>query len=479
MACILALDQGTSSCRSLLIDQEGKIVASAQKEFRQHFPLPGLVEHDAEEIWQCQKATIIEVLSKTKAVVKGIGITNQRETTLIWNKKTGKPLYRAIVWQDRRTAPLCDLMKSDDLEVFFRDRTGLFLDPYFSGTKLHWLLQDVPGAKQEDVIFGTMDTWLVWNLTGGKVHITDRTNASRTLLYNIREKKWDEELAALLQIPLSVLPKVASSSEVYGECVLKELEGVPICGIAGDQQAALFGQKCFAKGDTKCTYGTGCFLLQNIGEKAVIPKEPLLVTIGIDIPGKTDYALEGSVFAGGALVQWLRDQLHLIEKSGDIEKLAASVKDSGGVVFVPAFTGLGAPYWDPYARGAIMGLSRSATDAHIARAGLEGIAYQVSDITDLLHSLNSFKVDGGAANNDLLMQIQADLLQKPIQRMADHEMTALGAAYLAGLAVGFWKNTEEIANLERIDQTFFPKQKRSKERWKKAVACVQEWERMA
>lgn len=463
---ILSLDQGTTSSRALIINKEGKIVEMAQKELTQHYPKPGWVEHDPLEIWHSQEAVMHEVLKKSALSWKdlsAIGITNQRETTIVWDKQTGIPVYPAIVWQDRRTADLCEKLK--EYAPLFRKKTGLILDPYFSGTKLHWILKNI--KPQGDLAFGTVDSFLTWKMTGK--HLTDATNASRTLLYNIYEDKWDEELLSILEIPKEILPEVRSSSEVYGT-----YQGVPLSGIAGDQQAALFGQCCFKEGMGKITYGTGCFILMHTGERPQRSKE-LLTTIACKIGNKLEYALEGSIFIGGAVVQWLRDGLGIIHKSEEIEALAASVPDSQGVVFVPAFTGLGAPYWDPHARGAILGLSRGTTKAHIARAALEGIVYQVADIVDV--NLNEFRVDGGASKNNMLMQMQANLLHVPLVRSSNQEVTALGAAFLAGLAVGFWKDRVELQTLLKQETRFEPQLStdkiiKLKETWKAAVKSV-------
>ncbi|MBS0615557.1 MAG: glycerol kinase GlpK [Verrucomicrobia bacterium] len=486
MKYILALDQGTTSSRSVLISHDGQITDSAQKEFRQIFPQPGWVEHDANEIWSTQLATLQELLAKTKEI-HAIGITNQRETTIVWDKKTGQPICNAIVWQDRRTTDLCKELKS--FEPLFKQKTGLLLDPYFSGTKLHWILQQVPGAKERakkgELAFGTVDTWLVWNLTKGAHHITDVTNASRTLLFNIHTLKWDEELLKILDIPAAILPQVKSSSEIYGTASI--LPGnIPISGIAGDQQAALFGQACLKPGMVKTTYGTGCFLLMNTGDKPVLSKNNLLTTIAYQIGPTLHYALEGSVFIAGAVVQWLRDSLGIIKASSDIEKLARSVQDNGGVYFVPAFTGLGAPHWDPYARGAILGLTRGVSSAHLARAALEGIAFQVCDVIKCMEDdagvpTAEMRVDGGAVRDNLLMQIQADLLQVPVIRPKTTELTALGAGFLAGLATGFWKDMSEITKYWQEDERFLPQMlpenaKRKKGKWKQALKCAQLWE---
>jgi glycerol kinase len=494
MSYILALDQGTTSSRALLIDHEGKVKAKAQKEFQQIFPQPGLVEHDPQQIWSTQLAVAVEVLALSRTSpkeVKAIGITNQRETTLVWDKKTGQPLMNAIVWQDRRTTSFCEELKKQGLEPLFRQKTGLLLDPYFSGTKLHWILKNTPGAleraKKGELAFGTVDSWLLWKLTKGAVHATDKTNASRTLLFNIESQCWDEELLQILGIPSSMLPEVRSCSEVYGftEKDLFSCE-IPIAGIAGDQQASLIGQGCLKEGMVKNTYGTGCFLLMNTGQKPVHSSQKLITTIAYAIKGQTTYALEGSVFIAGAVVQWLRDALGMIKNSSDIETLASSVSSSGGIYFVPAFTGLGAPYWDPYARGTLLGITRGSTSAHIARAALESIAYQVADVLKAMQKdaqirVQELRVDGGAVKNNLLLQFQADLLHVPVIRPDVTELTALGAAYLAGLAIGFWKNQEEILSYWKADKIFQP-QKSEEEmnrlyiKWQKAVDVSRAWE---
>jgi glycerol kinase len=494
MKYILALDQGTTSSRAVLISQEGKIHATAQKEFKQYFPTPGWVEHDPREIWSSQASCMSEVLAKGQVPpdqIAGIGITNQRETTIVWDRKTGKPLMNAIVWQDRRTTEICQDLKGKGLEPLFRQKTGLLLDPYFSGTKLFWILKQIPGAleraKQGDLAFGTVDTWLLWQLTDGACHMTDVTNASRTLLFNIHTLDWDDDLLNILKIPRAILPEVRSSSEIYGKTTTSVLSAsIPICGIAGDQQAALIGQACFSKGMVKTTYGTGCFLLMNTGSQPVISKNNLLTTIAYKIKDELVYALEGSVFIGGAVVQWIRDNLGLIKKSAEIEKLASSVPDSGGVYFVPAFTGLGAPYWDPYARGVIVGLTRGTTAGHIARSALDGIAHQVMDVLkamegDAAISIPEIRVDGGAVQNNLLMQFQADLMGVPVIRPKITELTAYGAAFLAGLAVGIWKDKSETATYWKEDRRFNPsmapdKVHQLRRKWEKAIDCAQTWE---
>lgn len=489
MKYILALDQGTTSSRAVLVEHDGSIKASAQKEFRQIFPNPGWVEHDAEEIWSSQASVMAEVMAKADAKegdIAAIGITNQRETTVVWERSTGKPICNAIVWQDRRTTQFCQDLKAKNLETLFRSRTGLLLDPYFSGTKLHWILNNVPGAleraKHGDLAFGTIDTWLVWKLTNGKKHITDVSNASRTLMFDINKCVWDDELLKILEIPKQILPEVRSSSEVYG----KTSTSIPISGIAGDQQAALFGQSCTKPGMVKATYGTGAFLLMNTGLKTVISKSNLLTTIAYKIDDKLHYALEGSVFICGAAVQWLRDSLGIIKTSSEVETLAASVPDSEGVYFVPAFTGLGAPHWDPYARGVIVGLTRGSTAAHLARAALDGIAFQVADVLKAMEAdsgvkIAELRVDGGAVKDNLLMQFQADLMGVPVIRPKITELTALGAAYLAGLAVKFWKNEEEISSYWKEDRRFEPQMPPNKiyelfRKWNRALDCARLWE---
>ena len=466
---ILALDQGTSSSRALVFDHEGNVCSVAQMEFTQHFPQPGWVEHDPMEIWSSEAAVIAEAISKigiNGKDIAGIGITNQRETTIVWDAETGKPIYNAIVWQDRRTASFCDALKAQGLTDKIREKTGLIIDAYFSGTKIKWILDNVPGARVRaeagKLRFGTVDSWLVWQLTKGEVHITDVTNASRTMLFNINTLKWDEEMLSLLGIPVSMLPEVKSSSEIYGHTKTTIFaHEVPIAGIAGDQQAALFGQMCTTPGSVKNTYGTGCFLLMNTGTRPILSKNKLLTTIAWKIGGTVNYALEGSIFVGGSVVQWLRDGLGIIRSSSEIEALAASVPDNGGVYFVPALTGMGAPYWDQDARGTICGLTRGATAAHIARAALEGIAFQTMDIVAAMEKdagvrLAELKVDGGASRNNLLMQFQADVLGASVVRPKVTETTGMGAAYLAGLAVGFWSSTDEIRSQWQVDKAFAP-----------------------
>ncbi|MBS0650625.1 MAG: glycerol kinase GlpK [Verrucomicrobia bacterium] len=493
MKYILALDQGTTSSRAMLIDHSGEVVAKAQKEFRQIFPMPGWVEHNPQEIWSTQASVASEVLAHSGTSpneIAAIGITNQRETTVIWDRKTGQPIANAIVWQDRRTTELCQSLKDKGLEAMIRQKTGLLLDPYFSGTKVHWLLNQIPGAKEKakrgELAFGTIDTWLVWKLTGGKQHVTDVSNASRTMIFNIHTKSWDEQILKLLDIPDSILPRVASSSEVYGETNSSLFSSpIPIAGIAGDQQAALFGQACFKPGMVKTTYGTGCFMLMNTGNKPVESKNNLLTTIAYEVRGNLEYALEGSVFIGGAVVQWLRDNFNLIKSSSDIQRLAATVADNNGVYFVPAFTGLGAPYWDPYARGMIMGLTRGTMAGHIARAAIEGTAFQVSDVLRAMENdsgihIDQVRVDGGAVQDTLLMQFQSDLLRVPVVRPKMTELTALGAAFLAGLAVGFWKDLSEISSYWQMEKTFHPTMpekevNRLMKNWQNAVRCAQQW----
>jgi glycerol kinase len=469
MPCVLALDQGTTSSRAIVFDRRGRARGTAQQEFAQHFPQPGWVEHDPRDLWESTRRTALAALAEanlTSRDITALGLTNQRETTLLWERRTGRPLHRAIVWQDRRTATHCAKLKRAGLEPLFRRKTGLLLDPYFSGTKLAWLLDHVPGARRRaergELAFGTVDTWLLWQLTGGSVHATDVSNASRTLLLNLRTADWDAELLKILRIPREVLPAVRDSSGLFGEVTsVPALRGVPIAGIAGDQQAALFGQACWKPGMAKNTYGTGCFLLLHTGDRPVVSRNNLLTTIAWRLGGKIEYALEGSVFIGGAVVQWLRDGLGLIAKSADVEPLAATVSDNGGVYLVPAFAGLGAPHWDAAARGVITGLTRGSTAGHLARAALESIAYQSADLlgamqADCGHRLRELRVDGGATVNHALMQFQSDLLRVPVVRPRTTETTALGAAYLAGLATGFWKNRAEIAALWSADRTFQP-----------------------
>ena len=466
---ILSLDQGTSSSRAIVFDHKGQIRSMAQREFTQIFPRSGWVEHNPHEIWSSQASVIAEAITSIGidgSNIAGIGITNQRETTIVWDSETEEPIYNAIVWQDRRTSEYCDQLKAEGKTEFMRERTGLIIDAYFSATRVKWILDNVPGARERaqkgKLMFGTVDTWLIWRLTRGEVHVTDVSNASRTMLFNIHTLKWDEELLALFDIPLSMMPEVRSSSEVYGHTKTTIFaHRVPIAGIAGDQQAALFGQMCVEPGAVKNTYGTGCFLLMNSGEKPIDSKNNLLTTIAWKIGDKVNYALEGSIFVGGSVVQWLRDGLGVIRSSGEVEALAASVPDTAGVYFVPALTGLAAPYWDQYARGSISGISRGTTAAHIARAALEGIAYQTYDIVDAMQrdsgiKLCELKVDGGAARNNLLMQFQSDILSTRVIRPEVTETTALGAAYLAGLAVGFWGSLDEIRQQWQAERVFEP-----------------------
>jgi glycerol kinase len=467
MPYVLALDQGTTSTRAIVFDRRGRGVATAQQEFVQHYPRPGWVEHDPWDLWTTTRRTALAAVAEANLTgrdIAAVGITNQRETTLLWERRTGRPVHPAIVWQDRRTADLCAQLRGAGREPTFRQKTGLRLDPYFSGTKLRWLLDHVPGARRRaergELAFGTVDTWLLWQLTGGRVHATDVSNASRTLLLNLRTGDWDDSLLRLLRIPREVLPAVHGSSEIYGEVsALPALRGVPIGGIAGDQQAALFGQACWKPGMAKNTYGTGCFLLMHTGERIVRSRHRLLTAIAWKLNGRLEYALEGSVFIGGAVVQWLRDGLGLIARSADVEALAARVPDNGGVYLVPAFAGLGAPHWDAAARGTITGLTRGSTAAHLARAALESIAYQSADLLGAMEAdggrrLRELRVDGGASVNNALMQFQADLLRVPVVRPRTTETTALGAAYFAGLAVGFWRDRAEIARLWAASRTF-------------------------
>jgi glycerol kinase len=466
---ILALDQGTSSSRAIVFDHEGNICSVAQMEFTQHFPQPGWVEHNPMEIWSSEAGVIAEAISKigiNGRDIAAIGITNQRETTIVWDAETGVPVYNAIVWQDRRTSAFCDELKARGLVEKIREKTGLIIDAYFSGTKIKWILDNVPGAREKaqagKLRFGTVDSWLVWQLTRGEVHVTDVTNASRTMLFNINTLEWDQELLDLLDIPVSMMPTVKSSSEVYGHTKTTIFaHEVPIAGIAGDQQAALFGQMCTQPGSVKNTYGTGCFLLMNTGTKPILSKNNLLTTVAWKIGNTVNYALEGSIFVGGSVVQWLRDGLGIIRSSADIEALAASVPDNGGVYFVPALTGMGAPYWDQYAHGVICGITRGTTSAHIARAALEGIAFQTMDIVQAMEKdagvkLSELKVDGGASRNNLMMQFQADILDTAVIRPQITETTAMGACYLAGLAVGFWSSLDEIKKQWKAERTFSP-----------------------
>lgn len=491
MRYILALDQGTTSSRALLFDRTGVVCAVAQQEFDQIFPQPGWVEHRPEQIVFSQIAVALEAIAKAgarPADVAAIGITNQRETTIVWNRETGQPVFNAIVWQDRRTADLCERLRTEGHGPLIQRKTGLLIDSYFSASKISWILDNVPGARalaeSGKLAFGTVDTWLVWRLTGGRVHATDASNASRTMLFNIHSGDWDHELLDLFRVPLSMMPAVRASSQVYGEVSETGLEKIPIAGIAGDQQAALFGQRCIRPGLTKNTYGTGCFMLQNTGTRAVPSSNRLVTTVAWKIADTTEYALEGSVFVGGAVVQWLRDGLGLIRKSEEVEALAKSVPDNGGVYFVPAFVGLGAPHWDSYARGSIFGLTRGTTAGHLARAAVESIAYQVADLLDAMRKdsgdpVQELRVDGGAAANDDLMQFQADILGVPAVRPAVTETTALGAAYLAGLGVGFWnRDLDAGAGKERrFEPKMLASQARSlRERWNEAVSRSRNWE---
>lgn len=484
---ILAVDQGTSSSRAIIFNKKGESCAVAQKEFTQHFPKSGWVEHNPHEIWSSEASVISEAMAKmgiNGEDIAAIGITNQRETTIVWDVETEEPIYNAIVWQDRRTAEYCDKLKAQGVTEMIHKKTGLIIDAYFSATKIKWMLDNVEGARvraqQGKLRFGTVDSWLVWRLTKGALHITDVTNASRTMLFNIHTLQWDEELLKLFDIPLSMMPEVKSCSEVYGYTQSAIFSHqVPIAGIAGDQQAALFGQLCTEPGSVKNTYGTGCFLLMNSGEKPIMSKNNLLTTIALKINNKVTYALEGSIFVGGSVVQWLRDGLGIIKSSGEIEALAATVTDTGGVYFVPALTGMGAPYWDQYARGSITGISRGTTAAHIARAALEGIAFQTLDIVQAMQRdaelpLAELKVDGGASRNNLMMQFQADILNTKVIRPRNHETTALGATYLAGLAVDFWQSVEEIRDQWQIDSMFMPSDDRQKveanvKGWREAI----------
>lgn len=491
---IMALDQGTTGSRAIIFNHSGSIVSTASKEFKQIYPKPGWVEHNPTEIWSSQIEVAKNALNKAglKAVdIAAIGITNQRETTIVWDKKTGKPVYNAVVWQCRRTAPICDQLKKKGLAEIIQKKTGLVVDAYFSGTKVKWILDNVSGARgraeKKELLFGTVDSWLIWNLTKGKTHVTDYTNASRTMLFNIHNLDWDEEILSELDIPWEMLPKVLPSSYIYGHTD-KEIFGaeIPISGDAGDQQAALFGQVCYEPGMAKNTYGTGCFILMNIGEKIVPPKNGLLTTIAWGVNGKVEYALEGSIFIGGAVVQWLRDEIGLIKSSDEIEKYARKVKDTHGVYLVPAFVGLGAPYWDMYARGIIVGLTRGAKKEHILRAAEEAIAYQSRDVLEVIQkdsgiNLKKLKVDGGAVRDNFLMQFQSDILEVPVVRPQIAETTALGAAYLAGLAVSYWKDKTEIAAKWKVDKEFSPNMEESLREdlykgWKKAVSRSLNWE---
>ena len=492
MAFILALDQGTTSSRAIVFDDQQNVVGSAQRPFQQLFPRPGWVEHDPIAIWETQRDVAIEALKKAKighADIAGIGITNQRETTVVWDRRTGQPIYNAIVWQDRRTAKACAAKREAGHEALVSSVTGLLLDPYFSASKICWILDNCDGARESaaagHLAFGTIDTWLIWNLTNGRSHITDPSNASRTCLFNLQSQQWDESMLELWDIPRSLLPEITFSSGRLAHCTTPAFDGVVIAGIAGDQQAALFGQTCFSVGDAKCTYGTGCFILLNCGDRPVFSRNRLLTTVAWTINGETEYALEGSVFIGGAVVQWLRDGLEIIAHAADIEALAANVESTDGVVLVPAFSGLGAPYWDPNARGTIMGITRGTTKGHLARAALEGIAFQVSDVLDAMQAdigttLSSLKVDGGASANNLLMQLQSDISHTVLIRPANHESTAVGAASLAGLAVGTWKDRAELCALSAEARRFLPTTDcraidGQRALWRKAIERTRQW----
>lgn len=490
---ILALDQGTTSSRAIVFDKQGQIVSTAQKEFTQHFPQPGWVEHDANEIWSTQLGVATEAILQaglTARDIAAIGITNQRETTVVWDRNTHRPIYNAIVWQDRRTAGYCDELKRKGKAAIIREKTGLVTDAYFSGTKVKWVLENVAGAREKaekgELCFGTIDSWLLWKLTNGEVHATDVSNASRTLLFNIHTLQWDEDLLKLMEIPASMLPEVRSSSEVYGhsETILAGM-GIPVAGIAGDQQSALFGQMCTSPGMVKNTYGTGCFMLMNTGEEPVVSNNNLLTTVAWKINNTVHYALEGSVFIGGAVVQWLRDGLRIIQKSSDVEALALKVEDNGGLYLVPAFTGLGAPYWNQHARGIVVGITRGSSDAHLARAAVESIAFQSMDLLKAMEAdagipIAELRVDGGATVNNHLMQFQCDLLNTTVVRPGVTETTALGAAYLAGLAVGFWSDMEEIKQYWEKDRAFEPRMDEAtrndlQKNWKRAIRAAQAW----
>lgn len=489
---ILSLDQGTTSSRAIVFDRQGKQVSIAQKEFTQYYPEPGWVEHDPEEIWSTQAGVAVESITKAgieMTNISAVGITNQRETTVVWDRRTGKPVYNAIVWQDRRTADFCDQLKAEGLSEQIQHKTGLIVDAYFSATKIRWILDHVNGARKlandGHLAFGTIDTWLTWNLTRGKLHITDVTNASRTMLFNIHTLQWDEELLRIFGIPATILPEVRSSSEIYGYTAGHLAPGIPISGIAGDQQAALFGQMCIAPGMVKNTYGTGCFMVMNIGSKPIVSKNNLLTTIAWKIGNETTYALEGSIFIAGAVVQWLRDGLGIIKKSVDVERLAAKVDDSGGVYFVPAFAGMGAPHWNQHARGILVGLTRGTTAAHIARAALDSIAYQTYDVLMAMDNdsgiqVKELRVDGGATVNNQLMQFQSDILQTNVIRPSYTETTALGAAYLAGLAVGYWRSIDELQKHWQIGRTFSPEMSSEQtalmiKGWHRAINASHAW----
>ncbi len=495
---VLALDQGTTSSRAILFGGDGKIVAKAQQGFTQIYPKPGWVEHDPMEIWETERAVAAQALRESglAAEVAGIGITNQRETTIVWDRATGKPIYNAIVWQCRRTADICDALVREHHGVseLVAEKTGLLIDAYFSGTKIKWLLDNVPGARERaergELLFGTIETWLIWKLTGGKAHVTDYSNASRTMLFNIRTLEWDTELCRLLNIPMNMLPKPVGNSEVYGIVAegikgLEELAGVPVCGAAGDQQSALFGQGCFERGQAKNTYGTGCFTLMNVGPEPVRSRAGLVTSVAWSVGGKTTYALEGSVFNAGSAIQWLRDEMNLIDSAPECDKLAESVPDTGGVYLVPAFTGLGAPYWDMYARGCVVGMTRGTSRAHFARAVLESIAYQVTDLMTAMRQdagceISILRVDGGASVSDLMMQFQADLLRIPVDRPVMVETTAFGAAALAGLAAGLWKNMDEVRSVRESAKIFRPEREQYEceglyRGWQRAVNCARGW----
>lgn len=490
---VMALDAGTTSNRCILFNEKGEMCSVAQKEFTQYFPKPGWVEHDANEIWSTQLGVAVEAMSKigaTAADIAAIGITNQRETAIVWDKETGEPVYHAIVWQCRRTSEYCDSLKAKGLTDTFREKTGLVIDAYFSGTKVKWILDNVEGAREKaeagKLLFGTVETWLIWKMTKGKVHVTDYSNASRTMLFNIKDLAWDKEILAELDIPECMLPEAKPSSCVYGEADPSFFGGpIPIGGAAGDQQAALFGQTCFTAGEAKNTYGTGCFLLMNTGEKPVYSKNGLVTTIAWGLDGKVNYALEGSIFVAGAAVQWLRDEMKLVDSSPDSEYMATKVKDTNGCYVVPAFTGLGAPHWDQYARGTIVGLTRGVNKYHIIRATLESLAYQVNDVIAAMQAdsgitLSALKVDGGACANNFLMQFQSDIINAPVNRPVCVETTAMGAAYLAGLAVGYWQNKEEVIKNWQIDRVFKPEMEADVRTaaiagWNKAVKCSYGW----
>jgi len=484
---ILSIDQGTTSSRAIIFDKKGSVVSVAQREFAQIYPQPGWVEHDPMEIWSSQMEVITSVLSKNNlhlSQIAAVGIANQRETTIVWERSTGRPVYNAIVWQDRRTADYCDQLKDNNMSVI-REKTGLIIDAYFSATKVKWILDNVDGARAKaqrgELAFGTVDCWLMWQLTCGKLHLTDVSNASRTMLYNIHTHEWDKELLELFDIPANILPQVEQSSNLYGETTVSQLAGIPLGGIAGDQQAALFGQMCVRKGMVKNTYGTGCFMMMNTGENPVKSENNLLTTIAWRINGQTTYALEGSIFIAGAVVQWLRDELKVINSSSEVEALCNNVSDSNGVYFVPAFAGLGAPYWDQHARGTIFGITRGTTSAHIARAAIESIAFQTLDVLQAMNiNITELRVDGGAVVNNMLMQFQADITNVKVLRPKITETTALGVAYLAGLAVGYWKDVTEIEQQWQIDRTFSPQMPKQKvenivAEWHRAIQALQTW----